>query len=476
MAMLDLLDFLRTEYKPAPGEYLPIDMSKLADKLEVRELGRERGRLGLPNVGSSSFDEIETQITEGIRAYAIAEESRTHEQLIHYGQRLQSADPRGVAADMRATATQAVTQFEAEALAAKSELETARTELEERKAALRTFQSQNNLTRPVAPPKNHILLGALLLVLFLFETAPNAVLFGAGDEAGVLGGYAYAILFSILNIAMGFVAGRYGWTNTLHKNPLRRAVGAIIGAFLVCLIGALNLMVAHFRELIEAGFDTSHAAQRALALLALHPFELNDVVSICLAAMGVLFAFIAMGDGFAWEDPYPGYTAMAKHRAEAERAWSKLVEERLTLLDNVQKRHADELKAARGRLHDRQASIPDILAQRERLLRNFHLHIQHLAGVGRYVLAAYRDANRAARESGSPVPPHFDDPWELKGISLTDTLPVVPSANDTEWKVADDALESSMEKLQRGFQEAIAWIRSLSTEPAPNKPVIEAQN
>jgi hypothetical protein len=464
MAMLDLLDFFRTEYKPGPGQYLPIDMAKLAEKLNVRDLGRERGRQGLPNANSSNFDEIETQITEGIRAYALEEEARTHEQLIHYGQRLQAADPRGIAADMRAIAIESVAKFDAEALAAKSELESARAELEERKQDLRDFKVQNRLQRPVTPPKNHILMGGLLAVLFLIETAPNAVLFGAGDEAGVLGGYAIAIVFSFLNLAFGYAAGRYCWTNTLHRNPLRKALGVILGTILVGLIAGLNLLVAHFREFTGAGIDTSRAAQRAWELLVDHPFGLNDALSIGLATMGVLFALIAMADGFAWNDPYPGYSAIANYRAEAERAWSRLVDERLSFLDDVQKRHADELKAARGRLHDRQASIPDILAQRARLLRNFDLHIQHLAGVGRYVLSAYRDANRAAREAGNAVPAHFDEAWELKGVSLADTTMAAPSASDTDWKVADDALESSMEKLQRGYQEAIAWIRSLSSQ------------
>jgi hypothetical protein len=132
------------------------------------------------------------------------------------------------------------------------------------------------------------------------------------------------------------------------------------------------------------------------------------------------------------------------------------------LLDNVQKRHSDELRAARGSLRDRRAAIPEILAARARLARNFGLHIQHLEGVGRYTLAAYRDANRAARANDNPAPGRFDEAWNLRGITLPDAPSAAPQGSDAEWQAANEALESSMEKLQRAFQDAIAWIKGLA--------------
>jgi len=469
MAVLDLFNVLRTEYKPSPGAYLPIDMAKLAEKLNVRELGRERGRHGVPSANAASFDEIEMQITEGIRAYALSEERRTHDQLTHYEQRLRAADPHGIAADMRATATQSIGEFDAELLAAKSELKAAQMDVRERKDAVNAFKVQNRLRRPARPPKNHIFAIGILAALFLLETAPNALLFGAGDEMGFLGGYTVAILFSFLNLAFGFVGGFLCWPNTLHINTFRRIAGSLTGIVLLLLTVLLNLLVAHLRSMTGAGLDTSEATQRAWDVLLAHPFGLHDAVSIALAFVGVCFSLIALAEGFAWHDPYPGYTSVTKEHAEAEQRWSRLVDERLSFLDEVQKHHANELRAARGTLRDRQASIPDILTQRARLLRNFDLHIQHVAGVGRYVLAAYRDANRAAREEDHPVPAHFDEPWDLTGISLPETPLVAPSASDAEWKVADDALEASMEKLQNRYQDAVKWIGALD-DSGPASP------
>lgn len=470
MAVLDILNFLRTEYKPAPGEFLQIDMPNLVDKMNLRERGRERGAQGIPATGSASFDEIEYEITEAIRTLALSEEKRTFDQISDYERQLQAADPSGAAAEMRATAIQSVAQFEAEALAAKSELERARLAVTDCARAVENFRASNRIERPVRPPKNHVWAIGLLAVLFLIETAPNAVLLGNGDDQGVLGGYAIAIVFSALNLAFGFVAGFLGWTNALHRNVSRKLLGIVVALALLAMTLYLNVLVAHVRELVTSGLDTNRALQAAWLLPKAHLLDFHDALSVGLACLGVLFSMVALREGFVWLDPYPGYSAVSQHLAAAQKAWEQSVEQRLTLLDNVQKRHSDELRAARGRLRDRRAAIPEILAARARLARNFGLHIQHLEGVGRYTLTAYRDANRAARANDNPAPGRFDEAWNLRGITLPDAPAAAPQGSDAEWQAANEALESSMEKLQRAFQDAIAGIKGLALGEPPAAP------
>jgi hypothetical protein len=460
--VLDILNFLRTEYKPAPGEFLQIDMPNLVDKMNLRERGKERGAQGIPATNSASFDEIEYEITEAIRTLALSEEKRTFDQISHYEQQLQAADPSGAAAEMRATAIQSVAQFEAEALAARSELERARLAVAECALAVQEFRARNRIERPVQPRKNHIWAFALLSVLFLIETAPNAILLGNGDDQGVLGGYAIAIIFSALNLAFGFIAGLLGWTNVLHRQIWRKIFGAVLALALLAMTLYLNVLVAHVRELVTAGQNTNEALRSAWMLPIAHLLDFHDALSVGLACLGMIFSLIALREGFAWQDPYPGYSAVAQHLAEVQETWERSVEQRLTMLDSVQKRHSDELRAARGSLRDRRAAIPELLASRGRLVRNFGLHIQHLEGVGRYTLAAYRDANRAARASDNPAPARFDEAWSLRGISLPEAPTPVEQGSDADWQAANEALESSMEKLQRAFQDAIAWIKGLA--------------
>lgn len=462
MAFLDLLNFLRTEYKPGPGQFLPINMPQLVSKLRIRERGSERGAQGIPAPDAITFDEIESEITEGVRAYAIDDARRTDEQIALYDQRLGSTAQRGVASDMRATAAQAVAAFEIEVLAARGELEQMCKERNDRREALANFRARNKLDRPPEPPKDHYLLSVVLLGLFCIETLPNAVFFSAGDELGILGGYTVAIVFSFLNIGSGFLGGYVGWTNSQHRRIFRRLAGWVLGLAAIMFVILINLLVAHMREAASDGLLTSQAALRAWETLRTHPLAVRDALSFGLAATGCIFGLFAMAKGFGWRDPYPGYAKVAEHLASAERRWNELIEERLSYLEGVEKSHADVIRSARSSLRDQQAQVPEILASRLRLVRSFAAHLQHLEGVGRYALAAYRDGNRQARSEGVPVPAHFNELWMLTGISVPEAQSPVPAVEDTEWRAANSALEHSIGQLQTAYQDAIHWVKALS--------------
>ena len=318
------------------------------------------------------------------------------------------------------------------------------------------------------PPVNHALASGLIAVFFLFETAPNAVLFGSGDELGIMGGYTIAIVFSLINLFFGYAVGRWGFTNLQHVKLWRKYLGA--GIVLLCIFGALvdNLTVALVREHVGVTHDTIVSLRLALANIREYKFAISDAMSIGLACIGLIFSFFSGLAGYKWEDPYPGYTQVSSHLDSAEKAWTKAVEQRLTLLDGVQKRHADEIKAARSSLRDRQAAIPDILAQRARLVRNFNLHVKHLEGVARYALSAYRDANRASRPSGNPAPDRFDSSWTLDWVEMRD-IADTPTSAPSDWQAANAALEASMSKLQKAYQSAIDEIRRLGDQPDANE-------
>lgn len=434
-------------------------MAELSEKLDLRARGTMRGKAGLPPINSETYDEVETEITEAIRTYALSEERRTYAQIMLYDQRLQSADPLGAAADMRTIATQSVNQFEAEIVAAKNDLRVSNEAVQARRAAVKGFQLENGITRPVDLPRSHWVLGGVLLVLFLIESLPNALLFSAGAEEGILGGYAIAVIASALNIGGSFIAGLFAWRNAIHKNPYRRGLGLAFGLVWIAFVILLNLTVAHFRDAVSAGLTTDAAGLYVTQQLI--EFNIRDIISAALAIVGIAFAAIAALEGYYWIDPYPGYTKVSRALSRAENSWSAKVEQRLNLLDAVQRRYAGELKTARSSLRDRRAAIPDIISQRARLIRSFALHIDHLQGVGRFALAVYRDANMAARPAGTAAPARFNVPWVLDGIDTFSELSTPPPVAAEDWEASNAALEESMNQIQNAFSGAIEWINEL---------------
>jgi len=149
----DVLSFLRTQYKPGPGQFLQIDPKILIDRMDLRTRAQERGRVNQPDSSSAAMDEVEREIEGTIRTVASEDQARTYDQISTYEQRLRSADVAGAAVDMRVLARQAESDMESMLLAVKGDLRVARKEVIERERALDVFKRENRLKRPAHPPR-----------------------------------------------------------------------------------------------------------------------------------------------------------------------------------------------------------------------------------------------------------------------------------------------------------------------------------
>jgi hypothetical protein len=468
----DVLSFLRTQYKPGPGQFLQIDPKIIIEKMDLRQRAADRARANQPAPDSASLDEVEQEIESTIRSIAAEDQARTYDQIATYEQRLRGADVAGAAVDMRVIARQAESDMESMLLAVKGDLRVARKDVLERERTLEAFRKDHGLRRPAHPPRGHFLFSAIIVLLFAAETLPNAIILGEGEELGIAGGYTVAILFSLINLSLGFAAGRWGWTNALHKNLLRKLFGLVLAVG--CLGGVLliNLALAHYRAAIESGMASSAAAAAVIPQMAVQPLVLGDIKSVIMVAMGVISALIVMMEGWFWDEPYPGYAEVSDHLRQAQARYHDMVEEKLDHLKSVQEEFVQKIQVERSRLRDRRMEIPYVMQERQRLLARFKDHLTHLQDVGRQALVVYRDANRKARQV--PPPKRFDEVWHLNGFGPIE-LAELPPIPESEYAKANKALEDSINKLQTAYEEAIRWIRHLS-ESDPDAPNAKAES
>jgi hypothetical protein len=455
----DVLSFLRTQYKPGPGQFLQIDPKIIIEKMDLRQRAADRARAGQPAADSASLDEVEQEIESTIRSIAAEDQARTYDQISTYEQRLRGADVAGSAVDMRVLARQAESDMESMLLAVKGDLRVARKDVLDRERTLEAFRKDHGLKRPAHPPRGHFLFSAIIVLLFAAETLPNAIILGEGEELGIAGGYTIAILFSLINLSLGFAAGRWGWTNAIHKDFFRKLFG--LGLAVASLGGVLliNLALAHYRAAIEGGMESSAAAAAVIPLMKADPWSLGDIKSAIMVAMGVISALIVMLEGWFWDEPYPGYAEVSDHLRQAQSRYHDMVEEKLDHLKSVQEEFVQRIQVERARLRDRRLEIPYVMQERQRLIARFKDHLTHLQDVGRQALVVYRDTNRKARAVASPK--RFDEVWHLNGFAPMEVadLPPIP---ETEYAKANKALEDSINKLQTAYEEAIRWIRHLS--------------
>jgi hypothetical protein len=459
----DVLSLLRTQYKPGPGQFLQIDPKIIIEKMDLRQRAADRARAGQPAADSGSLDEVEQEIESTIRSIAAEDQSRTYDQISTYEQRLRGADVAGSAVDMRVIARQAESDMESMLLAVKGDLRVARKEVLDRERTLDAFKKQHDLKRPAHPPRGHFLFSAVIVLLFAAETLPNAIILGEGEELGIAGGYTVAILFSLINLSLGFAAGRWGWTQAIHRNVFRKLFGLVMAV--ACLGGVLliNLALAHYRAAVEGGMASSAAAAAVIPLMKADPLALGDIKSAIMVMMGAISALIVMLEGWFWDEPYPGYAEVSAHLRQAQARYHDMVEEKLDHLKSVQEEFVQKIQVERSRLRDRRLEIPYVMQERQRLVVRFKDHLTHLQDVGRQALVVYRDTNRKARTV--PAPRRFDEVWHLNGFAPIEVadLPPIP---ETEYAKANKALEDSINKLQTAYEEAIRWIRRLSdTDP-----------
>jgi hypothetical protein len=449
---------LKTEYKPGPGSFLEIDDQKLIEKLKLKERGRERGSSGQPPSSSEIFDDIEQEAVNLARSFATDAHSRTHDQISTYAQRLKSADISGAAAEMRTLARQSEGDFDAEVIAARGDLEKAALEVAARRRDVEHFRKENRLQREPHPTKDHIWLGALLFIMFGIEIVPNAMILADAEALGILGGVTQAMIYSFLNIGFGFLCGILAWTNVIHRSPFRKLLGLFFSVAIAAGLLGLNLALAHYRTGAQT-MPSAEAVAFAWQQLWTDPLAISDLKSAGMVAMGVFFSFIAMIDGYVWRDPYPGYASITSHLHEAEDHFHDLVDQKLGHLKEVQERFVSQIKTQRSRLRDKRQEIPLVLEERKRLIARFEGHLKHLQEVGRSLLAAYRTANQAARKDQGPK--RFQEgTWVLDGFDKIEVDDSIWHSPESEWELANQALEASVDRLQSAYEEALSWIRT----------------
>ncbi|MBI2254750.1 MAG: hypothetical protein HYU58_09040 [Proteobacteria bacterium] len=462
--MLDYLrSTLKTEYKPGPGSFLEIEAAKLIEKLDLREKGAARGFKGVPAADSQVLDEIEQEIVNTIRSVATEAHGRTHDEISTYAQRLKSADISGASTEMKTLARQSEGDFEAEVLSARGDLEKARKAVMDRRRDVDAFRKKNGLTREVTPSKDAIWMIAALFIMFGIEVVPNASVLMDTDAHGFAGGISQAIIYSALNILVGLVCGFFCWRNVIHRNLGRKFLGFLFALGLAGFIVCLNLALAHYRAGTVLGLPAEEARAYAVTMLTEKPFGITDLKSIGMVAMGVLFSFIAMVEGFVWLDSYPGYHAVSKLLHDAEDRFHNLVDDKIDYLKGVQESFVERITNERRKLRDKRQEIPLVLGERKRLVARFESHIAHLQDVGRAMLATYREENLKARKDSGPT--RFrDGAWTLDGFEKIGFDDEVWQTPEKEWTDANEALEVSVDKLQSAYEAALKWIRAQGVE------------
>ena len=456
-----LVNKLGSSVQPSTHSFLQLDVVNIKREMELPALAQERGQRDMPAADLTVPDEIEHQVIARIDSAARDAHEQLLNQLNTYNERLELSRPAVEAAEISFAAREAIAAFRANIAAVGNELYPLREAAVENTLELVTFRRRHHLTRLAHYPKTPLWNFAVILVLFLGESVPNAMFLGENDQLGLLGGWITAFVFSFVSLGLAFLTGFLGWRACCHSNPWVKVVGIATTAVLTVIIVVISLGLAHFR-VASMNLPPDAAATAGFKSLFADPFGLTDIKSWGMVGVGLLLAFIVMVDGYVFDDRYPGYGALSRRRSEALEMYSSAAREAIADLAEERAEYSGLLRAAASRIRDQLQTIAIVLDRRHRLVDLYRAHIDHLEQVCQELLSEYREANRKARKARPPA--RFDQVWHFE------RRPETPHLHDEIWTAAIGSVDvnnvaeefrGAAEILHQEFEATVAKIGSL---------------
>jgi len=449
------LDFGHSVPDPSILAFPSIDIERTQDNLRLVDMGKERGSRNMPAHDSQGMDDVEHKIvTEIDQKKNLAFNNLSGHQRA-YRDRITGLAHRSELEQLNMAVDSAMSDFAAKKQTAKNDIYPMRIDVIEHERDLNAFRQKHRLTRPSRRPESRLWCWGVLLMIGLLEAIMNGAFFARGDELGFLGGLSKAVVAAFLNVSIGWILGRFLLPNVFHRNWLRKFVGLVFSLGFIALIPAFNLLVAHYRAAL-GGDAPELADQAALTSFLASPFYITEVQGWILFGLGLTFSLIAAGDGWYYDDPYPGYgAAIARHR-NALLDYTEAMETAIDEVNDIRDHAEKTVSACSQNIGTRENQFHMLMDETARMSRLFEEHLVHLENAGNALLGVYRNEN--AKWRTEPVPAYFSIRWTLSRPNNEPLFQASDSIRDAiSSTVADAPAESkaAREKLHAAYREAI---------------------
>lgn len=450
------------DFRASTDIFPGFDIQKVSDSLDLVANGQANGAQNRPSKSARAPDEVEQRIIAKIE-----EEKRTSYQVLEdqfhtFADRLRNLDFEGQFGLIRQANITSLSDFKAEVTMGEDELHGLRRDLKIAEDELTHFKEIHGLKRAAKETaSSHIFLKVSFLVfLLLFETVVNGLFLAEGSQQGLVGGVVEALAFASLNVGVAVLLAIFVVRNIVKRSWLSKLAGLIgVGVYVAAAV-AINLALAHYRELSEIAF--SDVGREVITRLKNQPFGLEDVKSWTLFGVGLLFSVGALVDSYYLTDPYPGFSSTQKRVRLARQYYIERKKELVDGLKDVRDEYNEKVDLIIRDLSQRRAEHQAIIAHRARNADLFREHQNQLERSANTLLTIYRDANRAARSE--PEPKYFATSYKMDRLKPTE---IVAEWNDKDLAEriaqAQEELTRQMEKIGEEFSIAANRYRQLDT-------------
>lgn len=403
-----------TLWIPDIGQERRIRVAAIRDELELEEQARSHGRMDQPPASDTTLNEPQLEVCSRIFSGILMLNQFLAEQLGGALARGRQSMPTAIdGADYKARIDIAVTDVFAEQTGQIQRLRQNDLSLQK---DLRYFRNKHKLNRQADYRESILLVIGFIMAMMVVESFFNGLLFKDVVSGGLATGAFIALAISALNIALGLVAGLYGWRNLSHVEGRRKLIGGVITS--VCHGAAIfwNLAIAQFRDVAEQAaanpnYDFNFGGLTSATVQHIHDHGLvsfRSVIAWALLILGLIVHFLAAKEG--WDDladRYPDYKKIDQRarlaRQDFDSALVGLRSAARQAAATVVAEAEQEDQGGKAKAHAI-ATLDDLARQREKEVRDSE--DEWVAG-GTQLLKTYRDINVEVR-GGDEAPAYFD--------------------------------------------------------------------
>jgi hypothetical protein len=457
--LLSLLGQPQHSYRPTTDIFLDLNVNRVADNLNLAADASDRGAENRPSADAETLDDVEHRVVELIETHKQDAHSIYLEHLHTYDERLTALNFEERFAIIHQAAPESVGEFRAEAALGRDELFSLRRRLRDSEQERDDFRRRHRVVRParLSSQGKTLLKVGILAILFVIEVIINGNFLAKSNPQGLLGGAVQAVSFAALNIIASFLFGLVPIRVINLRNFVFKLIGLLSFVVYLAFAIALNLTLAHLREVPPT--VNGDVGQEVMMQILKAPLVLNDIISWVFFGIGFIFSLVAMTDGLLFTDPHFGYASLEQRCNEARAQYTEGKAELVERLREIRDAASEAMNGAARDLSVRRGEFDSIVQARGRLSQRFAEHQNHIERSCRTLLAIYREANRKARTT--PAPAYFGKPYNMDrivydGTDKDETARLRQSVLETQ-----DILDHQIQAIHRAFDEAVRSYREI---------------
>ena len=411
----------RSEWEDVPGfdrttrKYIRLDGDAWLDAQRIRAEGEERGKRNQPGpdetLPDAMYRRIETWIQkraldckDEVGKYINEELANLHE----FGSFWEKENPE---IDLDALVMQRCQDLRGKADQSVSDLDKQRSEFEDAAHDLKKFREHHRLSRVAHYPGNQLAHWLWVPVAMIVETFVSANLLGSVSRGGVIEGWMIAVVLALVNVVLGWFAGRM-WRFTHYGWGAMKLFGYAQGVLFAAVALVWNDVAGHVRDVYVLAEQTGaleapdEAFATAWRTMIERPLPWESLASAGLAVVGFAVFLLTSYKAYASDDPFPGYGVRHRKVETLHGRYQDDLNDALDELESARNEANAAIEEIKNRYEMDRAGRESTLDKLRMVVDNYPVNIRQYNKDMAYLVAAYRDANLAARTESPP--PFFE--------------------------------------------------------------------